>query len=310
MGTSLADRAWGRESAVYRITGVITVIAGWFITALIAFTVAGLFACALMFATSYGNTLGLIVVIGFGALAILRLITSSDFAKKSKKVQEKEDIETLSGEKEVYDYGNKGIKKSISQTNNIYTRTLDALFTENHRELKQIYEEANQMYKKAKNKRKYEVLPNLERLKGNSIDLSYYYIQIVDYNYEVSKSLLHITRECYEYIDNNHGGFSQEQIDDLNLILDTVNAIYTEFLNMLDTKNYAHFDELMQKREVLSEVYATSTKHQIKRAKADQSGTRNSILFLYIITETKTLILQSRNLMKSQRKLALTDGLA
>ena len=75
---------------------------------------------------------------------------------------------------------------------------------------------------------------------------------------------------------------------------------------MLDTKDYTNFDELMQKREVLNDVYASSTKHQICRAKADQSGTRNSILFLNIITETKTLILQSRNLMKSQRKLAMT----
>jgi len=151
------------------------------------------------------------------------------------------------------------------------------------------------------------VLPNLERLKGTHIDLSYYYIQVVDYNFEVSKALLQIARESYEYIDNNHDGFSKEQIDDLKIILDTVNAIYTEFLNMLDTKDYSNFEELMKKREVLGEVYANSTRHQIQRAKANESGTRNSILFLSIITETKTLILQSRSLMKSQRKLARTD---
>jgi hypothetical protein len=76
---------------------------------------------------------------------------------------------------------------------------------------------------------------------------------------------------------------------------------------MLDTKNYSNFDELMKKREILNDVYASSTKHQIKRAKANESGTRNTILFLHIINETRTLILQSRNLMKSQRKLAMTN---
>jgi len=146
----------------------------------------------------------------------------------------------------------------------------------------------------------------LERLRGDNLDLSYYYIQVVDYNYEISKSLLQIARESYEYIDNNHGGFSEEQIEDLKQILDTVNGIYSDFLNMLDTKDYTYFNALMEKRELLTEVYAESTKHQIKRAKANQSGTRNSILFLNIVTETKTLILQSRNLMKSQRKLAMT----
>jgi len=305
MGTSLADRAWGRESAVYRITGVITVIAGWFITALIAFTSAGLIACALMFATGYGKTVGVIVVIGFGALAMFRVMTSKEFRSKTKDAEE--DIEELTGEQTVYEYGNKGIKKSITQTNDIYTRTLDALFTENRRELKHICDEAEKIYKKAKNKRKYEVLPNLERLSGDSSDLTFYYIQVVDYNYEVAKSLLHITRESFEYIDNNHEGFSQEQIEDLKLILDTVSDIYTEFLTMLDTKDYSNFEALMKKREVLNDVYANTTKHQIHRVKANESGTRNTILFLYIITETRTLILQSRNLMKSQRKLAMTN---
>ena len=310
MGTSLADRAWGRESAVYRITGVITVIAGWFITALIAFTTSGIIALILIFATGYGKALGLTAVIGLGAFAIFRLITSSEYRKKTKETKKaaEEEIEELSGEKAVYEYGNKGIKKSISQTNDIYTRTLDALFTENRHNLKIICEEAEKIYRKAKNKRKNEVLPNLERLKGDNIDLSYYYIQVVDYNYEVSKSLLHIARESYEYIDNNHVGFSQEQIQDLKLILDTVNGIYTEFLTMLDTKNYSNFDGLMKKREILTEIYAESTKHQVKRAKANESGTRNTMLFLHIITETRTLILQSRNLMKSQRKFALTNG--
>jgi Na+/phosphate symporter len=305
MGTSLADRAWGRESAVYRITGVITVIAGWFITALIAFTTAGLIACALMFATGYSHILGIILVIGFGILAMFRVLTSKEFRSKTEELVD--DIEELSGEMAVYDYGNKGIKKSITQTGELYTRTLDALFAENHRDLKHIREEAEKIYKKAKNKHKYEVLPNVERLGGEHPDLAFYYIQVVDYNYEVSKSLLHITRESFEYIDNNHEGFSQEQIEDLKLILDTVNEIYAEFLGMLDNKDYSQFDELMKKREVLNEVYFNSTKHQIKRAKANESGTRNTMLFLHIVNETRTLILQSRNLMKSQKKLAMTN---
>jgi len=306
MGTSLADRAWGRESAVYRITGVITVIASWFLTAVITFTTAGLVALALMFATKSGNsTIAIAVVIGFGALAIIRLLTSKEFSSKTKEVEG--DIEELTGEKAVYEYANKGIKKSIIQTNDIYTRTLDALFTENRRELKHLAEEANKIYKKAKNKRKFEVLPNLESIGGDNPNLTFHYIQVVDYNYEVSKSLLHITRESFEYIDNNHEGFSQDQIDDLKLILDTVNAIYTEFLVMLDTKDYSLFEELMRKREVLNDVYFSSTERQVRRAKANTSRTRNTILFLYIINETRTLILQSRNLMKSQRKLAMTN---
>jgi phosphate/sulfate permease len=306
MGTSLADRAWGRESAVYRITGVVTVIAGWFLTALIAFTVAGLIAGVLIFATGYHHTLGLVAVIGLGGFAVFRLFTSGEFSKE-KKIVEEEEVEELSGEKAILEYGYKDIKKSITKTNDIYTRTLDALFTEDRHELKVICEKAQKMYDKAKKKQRYEVLPNLKRFTSTNLDLSCYYIQVVDYNLEISKSLLHLTRECFEYIDNNHDGFSHEQIQDLKIILDTVNTIYTEFLVMLETGDYTNFEELMKKRETLTEVYAKSTKKQIKRIKENQSGTRNSILFLHIITETKTMILQSRNLMRSQQKLTMPE---
>jgi len=306
MGTSLADRAWGRESAVYRITGVITIIAGWFITAFIAFTVSGIIATALMFATTGGSkALAMVVVIVLGGFAILRSMTSKEFRSKTNEVEG--DIEELVGEKAVYEYASKGIKKSITQTNDIYARTLDALFKEDRHAMREIADEAEETYRKTKNKRTYEVLPNLERMSGNNPDLIFYYIQVVDYNFEVAKSLLHITRQSFDYIDNNHEGFSQEQVADLRRILDTVNGIYTEFLTMLDTKDYSQFDALMKKREVLNEVYYDSTKHQVKRAKANESGTRNTILFLNIIAETRTLILQSRNLMKSQRKLTMTN---
>jgi Na+/phosphate symporter len=255
-----------------------------------------------MFGTGFGQITGIITIVLFITLALFLLWRSSGLGKKTKKIED--EIEELSEEKAVFEYGYKDIKKSITKINDIYTRTLDALFTEDRRELKEIYDKATKMYKKAKNKQKYEILPNLNRLREEHPDLSYYYIQVVDYNYEISKSLLQITRESFEYIDNNHDGFSEEQIQDLKVILDTVNSVYSDFLTMLDTKDYSQFKELMQRREILTEIYAESTKHQIGRIKANQSGTRNSILYLFIIAETRALILQSRNLMRAQRKLA------
>jgi len=308
MGSSLADKAWGRDSAVYRITGVITVIAGWFVTAIIAFTTSGLIALALMYATKGGGPywVGIAVVIGFGALATLRLLTSKEF--RTKTMEAEEAIEELSGEKSVYEYVNREIKNSITQFNDIYTQTLDALFSEDRHELGRIADAAENVFNRARNKRKYEVLPNLERMRTLNPHLSFYYIQVVDYNFEVAKSLRQITRDSFEYIDNNHEGFSEDQVKDLKLILDTVNAIYSDFIVMLDAKDYSRFDDLMKKREILDEVYFSSTENQVTRAKGNMNGMRNTILFLNIISETRTLILQSRNLMKSQRKLAKANN--
>ena len=306
MGSSLADRAWGRDSAVYRITGVITVVTGWFFTALIAFTTAGLVACALMFATkSSVPFVGMAVVIGLGSIAILRLLTSKEFRNRKKEAEEA--VEELVGDKAVHEYGYREIKKSITQFNDLYKRTLSALFREDRNELREIADEAENVFNRAKNKRKYEVLPNIERMGTRNPHLSFYYIQVVDYNFEVAKSLRIITRESYEYIDNAHEGFSKEQIKDLRQILHTVNAIYSDFTAMLDSRDYSRFDELFLKRETLDEVYFKTTEHQMERVKENVNGMRNTILFLNIISETRTLILQSRNLMKSQRKLALAD---
>ena len=72
MGSSLADRAWGRESAVYRITGVLTVISGWFLTAFVAFTVAAIVAFALMYGGMYA-VIGVILLVIFLMFQFLRI---------------------------------------------------------------------------------------------------------------------------------------------------------------------------------------------------------------------------------------------
>jgi Na+/phosphate symporter len=306
MGTSLADRAWGRDSAVYRITGVITVVTGWFLTAIIASTSAGLVALLLMFATKSGTPwVGMTVVIGLGALATIRLMTSKESRNKKKEAEDV--IEELVGENAVHEYGNREIKKSIAQFNDLYKRTLSSLFREDRSELAQITDEAETVFDRAKNKRKYEVLPNIERMGTGNLHLPFHYIQIVDYTFEVSKSLRQIARDSFEYINNTHEGFSKEQVKDLRLIMNTVNTIYDDFTTMLETKDYSGFDALMKKRDILDEVYFSSTEHQITRAQTSVNGMRNTILLLNIISETRTLILQSRNLMRSQRKLALAN---
>jgi len=297
MGTSLADRAWGRESAVYRITGVLTVISGWFLTAFVAFTVSALIAFALM----YG---GIYAIIGLILLVVFMLIQFTIVHKKrTAKDEEKESAGSINNEQDLILSCSSEMQQAIETTIRIYRSTLNGLFNEDRRLLNQLHKESDTLYRKYKNRRHYEVVPTLKRIETASVEVEQFYIQVIDYFYEISKSLKVMTESSYKYIDDNHEGFSKEQVSDLTRLSEQVIDVVTEFEKMIQSWDYSKFDNLLDKRHLIADYYAQATANQIKRAKSKASGTRNSILFLSLLNETKIIALQSSNLMKSQKRL-------
>lgn len=298
MGSALADRAWGRESAVYRITGVLTVISGWFLTAFVAFSVAALVAFILM----YG---GIYAIVGLIILVIALLV---QFTIIHKKREAKEDLKTSSdiiiNEAGLIHSCSVEMEEAISSMVRIYRSTIDGVFKEDRKLLSHLQKEAEAIYLKYKNRRHYEVVPTLKRIKDATIESEQFYIQIIDYFYEISKALRAMTEASFTYINDNHEGFSTEQMDDLNKLSEAVIDVSNEFVKMLQHWDYSEFDQLKPKRQLISDLYAQATRNQIKRAKNQASGTRNSILYLSLLNETKMIAMQSSNLMKSQRRLA------
>ncbi len=293
MGTSLADRAWGRESAVYRINGVLTVVAGWLLTALVAFTAALLVGLFLM----WGGKIAVFVML---AIVVFLLYRSGKLHTKRKEIQESKGIQ-LSSEKQLIAQSTSEVKDLMGSVLNIYNQTVVGLKEENRKQLKNLVAEANDLYEKYKDKRMYEVVPTLETIQINALDLEQEYVQLVDYSYEMTKSLKAMTEASYSYVDNNHTELSKDQIDDLNQMYTVISGGYKRFGEMMDTKNYAEFDEITKIRDVITELYSKLTKRQIKRVKSNETTTRGSILFLNLVNESKILALQSSNLMKSQR---------
>ena len=295
MATSLSDRAWGRESAVYRITGVLTVVSGWFVTALVAFSASAVIALLLMWG-------GKFAIVGLLVLCVFMLIQSSIFHKKRRKEKEQRISVCVDVEKSsVIKHCKEEIYMVFEQMSHLYTQTLKGLAEEDHKKLKKLYKEAKNLYTKEKNRRTYEMLPTLIQLQEDTVNTGHYYVQVRDYLYEVSKSLMAITKESYEYIDNNHTGFSQSQINDLEEMNKAVAEVYTGIVNMLKTSDFSDFERILAKRDSIFDLFVDNIKSQIKRVKDKESSTRNSILFINIIGETKTMVLQSRNMMKAQR---------
>ena len=300
MGSSLADRAWGRESAVYRITGVMTVIMGWFVTAIGGFIIALIVGALLM----WGGW------IAFGLLTVLciYMLIHSNF-KSSKKKEDTIKLQTvkLSASDSVSETVMSLVDSTISDSTRIYNRTLIALMKENRRALKELTAEANGMYDRVHNL-KYSIASTLRRTYDSDLNLSLYYVQVVDYLNEMTKSLVHITRPAFEHIDNNHEGLTRTQTEDLIGVNTDVDVIYKRILFMLKSGDYSDIDHVLDMRDQLFTRIAELTKTELVRINEGKSNSKSGMLYLSILAETKTMVLQSRNLLKSQRYYMEQEG--
>lgn len=293
MGSSLADRAWGRDSAVYRITGVMVVIMGWFLTGLAAVTLSFIVTMLLV----WGGWFALVAcVLLCGYILCHNLI----FKKKAKADSaQKPLISKDNSEEDALYTCTQEVCTTMEQISSIYNHMLVALFTENRRLLKETTNQSNELYHLA-NDRKYHIMKTLRQLEGQNIETTHFYIQVVDYLTEVTKALLHCTRPAYEHIENHHKGFTEEQIYDLKQVNDRVDNIFNKINTMLREKNFSDLDLVLEMRDELFGVIAEAIKNQLHRLENGNMSTKASILYLNILTETKTMVLQSRNLIKSQ----------
>jgi len=293
MGTSLADRAWGRESAVYRINGVLTVVAGWLLTALIAFSASMLIGLFLM----WGGKIAIAVML----LLVGFILFKSGRLHTKRKSREEKQQQVLSSEMQLVTSCNDDVRLVLDKTLSIYKSILDGLKDENRKTVKKAMNDAYDLYEKFKDKRTYEVVPTIERMQMNALDLEQDYVQLVDYSYEITKSLNAISEATFRYIDNNHTAFSKEQIDDLKMIYKVLSEAFNSYNQMDKQGDYTQFSDVTTMRETIVDLYSKLNKRQIKRVKANESTTRSSILFLNLVNESKIITLQSSNLMKSHR---------
>ncbi len=290
MGSSLADRAWGRESAVYRISGVITVVMGWFVTALGGFLIAFVVGLILI----YGGTVAFILV----TILCGYMLIHSNFSKP--KQEQQQAVRQVETNEDVMRALRDEVEHTMLRASRIYDRTLLATMRENRSELQAMVKEANQLFYQSRD-RKYTLMPTLKKLQHNDIYAAHYYVQVVDYLNEVTKALLHIARPAFDHIDNCHEGFSSDETRDLMAINDEVEIINRHINTMLREGDFAEIEMVLSMRDGLFERISEAMIAELSRIDASKTGTRASMLYLTILSETKNMVLQSRNLIKSQQ---------
>ncbi|MEA2077152.1 MAG: phosphate permease, partial [Candidatus Marinimicrobia bacterium] len=297
MGTTLADRAWGRESAVYRITGVFTVIGGWFLTAIIAFSVSMLFAILIDLGGIYA------VIALFGLALFLLYRTFWVFRKKEQKKEE--DIQEEEGN-DILELCNSYTIKILNKIPVMYNNMITALHNEDRKKLKELKNEAKDLLVKTKN-RKNHFTVHLREIEEDSLQYGHFYLQMLHYIREFSRSMDSMIVACYEHVENTHFGTTKIQNDELIMLSEELNRIYSNISNMIKEQNFEMKEPCKETHEELLITIVEYQKNQVRRIKNEKSHTRNSVLYLSLMSGTKDLVVDVIRLLKVQSKFTVAE---
>jgi phosphate/sulfate permease len=294
MGTSLADGAWGRESAVYRITGVVTVVGGWFFTAFSAFTAAFIIASLIFF----GKLPVILILI---ALAIFILLRTHAFHKKRAEKQERIDSQIITASYEVLKSCDDEVKSSIIKVSKILYLTYFNFFKEKHKELKKLRKETKQLGKEIKQIRQ-NIPDTLKKFEETELESGHHYVQVVAYMKEVCDSLMHIVQPAFNHLDNNHP-LDREQADSLKEFNDKTREFLDYVIKILKNRNFDKLEDLVKRRDEMISMINNVLRSRIKILKKKQKGVKVSVTYMEMLSETKNLLLNVVKLVKAEANL-------
>ena len=298
MGTSLADRAWGRESAVFRITGVLSVIGGWFITAGVAFILCFLVTVALFF----GSFVAMAVAI---ALAIFLLVRSNMKYRKHTKEGEADKLFTRivhCGDKEecwtlLREYVNQTIKAHVRMVIDDYETLTTAFFCEDYRRLKHVTADVDYQRKELKRQRRKQIIA-LRRLDPIvSVEKSTWYFLIVNSLSQMYYCLKRMGESCREHVGNN---FSPVPGKYANEFLVLRNEIVRLYLRSLDSETASL---IRNDAAVLQSSLSDYRKRIIHDIQTRQLNIEAMTVFLSVVQESQELLSALRHLMRGEGKI-------
>ncbi|GAA0871458.1 inorganic phosphate transporter [Gangjinia marincola] len=293
MGTSLADRAWDRDSAVYRVAGVVNVVGGWFVTALVAFTAAGIFALVISLGGIWAITALLIIAAG---LIIRSAVSHAKEAResRSKKRYNRQDLITIN---EITIETSKNISSVIEGINSRYTKAVDGLGYHDLTRLKKVNKSVDALDEQV-DELKDNVFYYIRSLEENSVAASKFYILTLDYLQDMTQSIGYIVRNSYKHVNNNHKNLKFNQIRDLKSIDNQLQTFFSDIKVTFDEHRFRDIAKIIaEKQEILDHVSALIQK-QIDRIRTSETSPKNTKLYFGILLETKDLISSAMNLLE------------
>ncbi len=285
MGTSLADRAWGRDSAVYRVAGVLSVIAGWFLTAVIAFFAS----CIVAYLISWSKLMVPILLLVVMGMLIRNSIMQKkrEQEKAAEKEAKKEEIKTIKG---IIRKSSEHISKVAKRVNKLYSNVVNGLGDEDLASLKKNDKLVMKLNKDIDSLRE-GVFYFVKNLDASSLKASKFYILTLSYLQDIAQSVDYISKSSYKHVNNNHKELTKSQITDLRAIDKKLDAILSRISSSFkDGRMESLHTTVKQKKELLVEVNKSIEKQITRISRTEESSPKNATLYFGILLETKDLI--------------------
>lgn len=303
MGTSLADRAWSRESAVYRITGMLSVIGGWFITAFVAFTICAL-VTFIMFYTSFVGMFIFIVV------AVVLLVRSNIKYSKKEKAEQQDDIfkrmMASKDKNEILALLRQHVKETLTSyitfSEDTYVKVTDGFIHEDLKSLRKAMNATDDQKKMLKKRRRKELL-GLRRIPITiAIEKNTWFHLGSNSCEEMLYCLKRICEPCKEHVDNNFNPISKDCVTEFLPVREELCRLMERTRTAIENNNYEEADDILAMGDVLKNSISSLRKQMMNRMQeADNASLKASMVYLNILQESQELVSIWRHLLRASR---------
>lgn len=293
MGTSLADRAWGSESAVYRVAGVLNVIGGWFATAIIAFLAAGIILAII----SFGKGAAIAVLLFVAILLLARNYISYNRKAKAIRAEDmliRSESTSIQG---VIEESAHNISKVLKRSSKLYRNSIDGLAKQDLDTLKKNKKNVVKLSDEIDDLRD-NLFYFIKNLDDSSIEASNFYINILGYLTDIAQSLEYITKITHKHVNNNHKKLKYNQVKELTEINQELESLLGRSKLAFDNRSFEEIGKILQQKEELFKMVSLKVEKQVQRTRSEESSPKNTTLYFSLLLETKDLMTATINLLE------------
>jgi phosphate/sulfate permease len=293
MGTSLADRAWGSESAVYRVAGVLNVIGGWFGTAVTAFIAAAIAAILI----SWNKEVMIPILL---LLAVLLLVRNSiNHINKSKEAKAEDNLIRVESKsvQGVIEESADTISKVLKRVSKINEDTINGLINQDLALLKKGRKTVVKLEDEIEDLQN-NIFYFIKNLDETSVSASTFYMDVIGDLQDIAQSVGFISKVSHKHINNNHKGLKKNQSKELKQIDKDLNALFSKTRAAFDLRAFDQISNLLEEKQALLDNVSVYAQTQVERTRTTESSPKNTTLYFSILLETEDLIKATISLLE------------
>lgn len=298
MGTSLSDRAWGAESAVYRVAGVLNVIGGWFGTAIIAFTAASI----ILSITFLGQGVAVVALLIVAVVILFRNYLS--YNQKTKEIKQEDSLRRAesSSIQGVIEESANNISNVIRRSKSIYANVINGLAKQDLDLLKKNKKSGNKLADEIEDLRNH-IFYFIKNLDESSVRASDFYIATLKDLTDASQSLDYISKVSHKHVNNNHKKLKYNQLKELKEIESLFEKeLFDKTKTIFETRAFNDIIHVLNQKEAMLMFISQKIETQVGRIRTEETSPKNSTLYFSILTETRDLLNAIMNLLEMYYK--------